>query len=48
MDAEGLGDGGAGDISVQNTDLIATRRMVTASWLVTMDLPTPPLPDTIP
>ena len=24
MDAEGLGDGGAGDISVQNTDLIAT------------------------
>ena len=22
--------------------------MVTASWLVTMDLPTPPLPDTMP
>ena len=28
--------------------LCPARRARTASWLVTMDLPTPPLPDTMP
>ena len=49
VDAEGLGDGGAGDVGVQNADLIAQLR----PWRrpaeqVTMLLPTPPLPLTTP
>ncbi len=44
VDAEGGGDGGAGDVGVQNGHLAAPRAMATAREAVTVLLPTPPLP----
>ena len=44
------GKGGVGKSMVTSQLAVALRRegYRTASWLVTMDLPTPPLPDTTP
>ena len=48
VDVERLGDGGAGDVGVEDGRFIAAAAGVTARSEVTSDLPTPPLPLTTP